>query len=114
MEYCGKKKGQDCLVMWDYYKNTSTGSETLRGPSYGVCNKGITDNPGEFNEGACLEGVKGNAYKDNGSTCKTKNGLKKSSCNVPYNITVVSKDKQRALFGYPQYPSVRGKNVSGK
>lgn len=108
------KKGPDCTVMWDYYKNTSTNREELRGPSYGVCYNGTDSRPGNFNEGSCIQGVKGAAYKDRKETCKDKNGLSKSSCELPYSTKIKSKNAQKSMFGYPQHPSQRAKHGPGK
>jgi hypothetical protein len=108
------KKGPDCKVMWDYYKNTSTKQEDFRGPTFGVCYDGTVSNPGNFNEGGCIEGIKGISYKDNKETCKNKRGLDKTSCEKPYGIKVISKGLQKSLFGYPQYPSTRAADGPGK
>ena len=108
-----EKKGPNCKVMWDYYKNTSTNREHFRGPSYGVCYNTKEKLKGRFREGHCIEGVKGNAYKDRGNTCRGKSGIDHQSCRKPYGVRVKSKNFQKSLFGYPQYPSVRAKYDPG-
>ena len=110
-----KKKGPDCNVMWDFYKNKNTGEKKIRGPTYGICHSTNEANKGKFHLGSCVEGIKGNAFKDGGETCKKKReSIKKTACNVPYNTNTMSKNEQRGWFGYPQYPSIRGSNSVGR